>query len=755
MKMARLFLALALLLLPAGAGANLIGTATQGVTANLGQKVGAVTPLSLGSEFLINAARSDLFSPASGTVDSYSDPSANTHSFTATSNARPSLAGGVLAFDGVNDVLSAPTITFLGRTNLPNSSHADPAPENGFTCTGMTKLLEGGWAFSNHGKAHDTDPTYDPSIVITSQDFTTKTAEIGLVSRFPSIGSIQGIGQRTVDLSLGFASHDENLIRVIDRAGNSLKAIATGTSPNGLAYNPVNDSWFVIYDGGSTLQEYRHSDGVLIGTWTVGFITGLDHLWYDAGRNILWMSAGENGVTGGLYSFDPSTSVLQGPLDLTGSNTPEGVWIERNSLYIANDAVFHPYVPHTNNVTSYKLTSRSTGIYDMTFVASIGAAPSGYDGVIFSHGDVDTGAGLAVTVANGTSNTLKVIYNDGAASFNTSFILPATLLNTYSQIRVDVNLNIRSARVYQNGAYVGTGYLAGKQRLLTSSYYLGGDSDGRNLQLNLKDFVLYSYELSDTEYNVAGQNIAVHDGLSFTLNIVDAYKRLGDLLALWDFTDATKVTQSSNLISQISDSVGTRHLTAAGAERPTYSASPGSATFNGTTNVLYGTSPFMYADGSVTVAMAFKSDGGSNKYTIGEGSSSSNSPFYGLGVTNATNANDNVYGFIRNDANTSLIDTTNSLGSASWFNNTKKVGFLFDTGGQLSANDNGTAGTTPRSYTRSGALTLNRLALGAGMRAVITGPQAIEIFNIGVYGHVLTANEQNYLLPLLRTKNGL
>jgi hypothetical protein len=184
-----------------------------------------------------------------------------------------------------------------------------------------------------------------------------------------------------------------------------------------------------------------------------------------------------------------------------------------------------------------------------------------------------------------------------------------------------------------------------------------------------------------------------------------------------------------------------RNLTATGTQRPTISG--GVLTFNGTTNYMFHTSPFMYAAGALTIVATFKSQAvavGSS--FIGEGASATGNPLYQLLRSDGlVAAGTGAFNFIRNDAAANIALNTVNLGITA-FNNTKQVASITDTGSIITGYLNGNTGATPQSYTRSGTLTLNRWALGALVRNTVSGYLPMEFNRIDIFTRVLTTPER-------------
>lgn len=224
-----------------------------------------------------------------------------------------------------------------------------------------------------------------------------------------------------------------------------------------------------------------------------------------------------------------------------------------------------------------------------------------------------------------------------------------------------------------------------------------------------------------------------------------------DLLAWYDFGDAATITGSPNVTAVTDKSTNARDLT--GTNNPQWDGSK--ITFNGTNNYLSRTDAFMYANGNCEIHVVMQSDGGGvNKSLVGEGSSASTNPIYQTILTSQVSATDNdVFGFIRTDAPSTTFANNLGMGVAA-FDNVKKLVSWIDTGAEITTLIDGVEGTTPRLYTRSGVLTLNRFAIGALLRATAGNFYAGDTWEI-VITKFLTDTQRNDLMSYLGTKHSI
>ena len=141
-----------------------------------------------------------------------------------------------------------------------------------------------------------------------------------------------------------------------------------------------------------------------------------------------------------------------------------------------------------------------------------------------------------------------------------------------------------------------------------------------------------------------------------------------------------------------------------------------SPVFDGVNDILTRDAAFgLYAAGAITTCAVLQAPGQIDRRIWAEGSSLSGFPIYAPIQSLNSGGGVDSSAFIRNDAGGVLlvapILTTNA------FNDTAHVLTHVDTGSALSGFLDGAAGSTV-AYTRSGAMTLNRFAVGGLLRSV-------------------------------------
>lgn len=188
--------------------------------------------------------------------------------------------------------------------------------------------------------------------------------------------------------------------------------------------------------------------------------------------------------------------------------------------------------------------------------------------------------------------------------------------------------------------------------------------------------------------------------------------------AWWDATGGTYLTKTNDSISQWSDKSGNnRHLIQDnGTIQPTYSNS--SVVFNGVDQYLYSTSPFMYANGNISVfVVGAISPNVPDSRFLTESCTTDNDTFYGIAQQNTVDGTQ-MSVFVRNDAGGMLANHP-VLSASGAMDDSKKLYCWADNGSNFIGNFNGGA-LMESAYTRTGVFTLDRLAMAAVVRATIT-----------------------------------
>lgn len=180
------------------------------------------------------------------------------------------------------------------------------------------------------------------------------------------------------------------------------------------------------------------------------------------------------------------------------------------------------------------------------------------------------------------------------------------------------------------------------------------------------------------------------------------------------YTDAACTTPATNgnTVLCMKDLSGNGKDLTIASNGPTLSVSGGKSTlnFNGSTHCLKNLSSLgLYANGSASVFIALNSSSpATNKYMVGEGNTTTNSPFIGWVRTDVTTASTSFIR-VRNDSSTDLVQATLTT---SVFNGTNQVYGLTWDGTTVSPYLNGSASGTTRSLNSGSTITLDNFTLG-------------------------------------------
>lgn len=228
----------------------------------------------------------------------------------------------------------------------------------------------------------------------------------------------------------------------------------------------------------------------------------------------------------------------------------------------------------------------------------------------------------------------------------------------------------------------------------------------------------------------------------------------------WDSSDLRTLFSSSGDNSDPVDTVGdaarrwvgkvNSNVLSEATNAPTWQGSAG-VRFDGSNDLLSMASSLgLYAAGACSVFFALKGNPAIGNVLVGEWSSLSNNPRYEFGARATTDAKDAVVAIV-NDANTSLLS---NILSDDPFDNTKKVWGFIDTGSVVTGYTNGTAGT-PRSYTRSGSMTVDRFGFGARVRAAQSNFFPVDVMEVIAIGRAVTSTERAAIESYLRGRWGI
>ena len=189
-----------------------------------------------------------------------------------------------------------------------------------------------------------------------------------------------------------------------------------------------------------------------------------------------------------------------------------------------------------------------------------------------------------------------------------------------------------------------------------------------------------------------------------------------DLLRDWDAS--LGVSHTANAINAWEDQVTGQVLAqGSGGAQPIWNGSD-QIDFNGTTHYLFDTNPFMYANGEICIFWVGGSVGTiSAGQFLMEGRSTNANPAYFAAEADTGGDLDQISCFLRNDAGTALLSHPN-ISAAGVLDDTEKILCWQDTGSVYDSYVDGVVGTQ-QAYTRSGTVTLDRVAIGANLRTTV------------------------------------
>jgi autotransporter-associated beta strand protein len=210
--------------------------------------------------------------------------------------------------------------------------------------------------------------------------------------------------------------------------------------------------------------------------------------------------------------------------------------------------------------------------------------------------------------------------------------------------------------------------------------------------------------------------------------------------AWYDAADAGTVLTSGSAVTNWLDKSGNnRHVAQTNSlQQPSYASSM--ITFNDTSsNMLFNSSPFVYAMGSVDVYMVAAVNTNSDRRIISETSISTNSTIYAPAQTcQGTGAVSScMSAFVRNDANATTFWNTTQLSAIGALSiNTNNLYHWRDSGTSFAGRVAGGSPTTV-SYTRSGTVTVDKFAIGA-VAPRLSSPNGSTFVNAGIREIVIT-----------------
>lgn len=211
--------------------------------------------------------------------------------------------------------------------------------ETGFTCTGLcVDSINHRFFVGNIGilKPEDSE-IMKSTIVILSEDFSTKLSELRLYEVYPHLKDIQGIAYNYDDETLWFCSFSENRVYNINTDGTLIESYEI-SKPTGIAYDSSRRCiWILTYTKLLQLDEM----GAINISYDIN-VEGQDQLCYDSENDKLLMTAGLNyDGTNYVYQINPQDGHLVLLYNLVDSYAVEGIALMGGNMYIANDGLYH------------------------------------------------------------------------------------------------------------------------------------------------------------------------------------------------------------------------------------------------------------------------------------------------------------------------------------------------------------------------------------------------------------------------------
>jgi hypothetical protein len=410
--------------------------------------------------------------------------------FDLTAVAAPTASGGVITFDGVDDVLVGADFPDDTGAQIPGARHVrDYAlPDamggdtgEGFSIAGLAHDdADGTWWAANGGLNYDGSAAdRQQSLVHLSADFSTNLGEIDLDAMLPDLEtndeSPQGVAVDNANGYLWVGDPTARTIRCFDKA--TLTRASRPTTSRAASTSARSPSRRTAQISGScrsrrAMPRSRRSapTGATVSVdFTIDLDNRQDHLTEKDG--VLYISCGTNGAQAFVTAVDPVQETVLGRAMLPYPGGADGmVGIEGiqfgpgGSVFIAHNGYFHygdpgnPVAPlqwpRENIVTEYMLPDLGGADFDMFVLADV--SPSGAD-CLFQFGSaLDSTKRLpaaGIFPEDGAGWQLRVNTNSGGASVvePDSFTGPALI---YAERRgADVTF-------YVNGVAGGTGSLA-------------------------------------------------------------------------------------------------------------------------------------------------------------------------------------------------------------------------------------------------------------------------------------------------------
>lgn len=239
--------------------------------------------------------------------------------------------------------------------SLPsNVSH--PYPGGGFTCTGLDH--DGTDFFvANLGKYSAADPITPAPSVVRMNMAGVVVSEILLNPLFAGYSPPQGIAIDSSDATIWITDPLNTRLCVLTKAGVAVKTVAVTAAPNGLAYDSIRNCFWI--NTPSTLRRISKA-GADLATFADPTVDGIDHIYHDPIRDMLFVTSGVNSATGILSAINPMTGLVVNTATLSRATAPEGIVRVGDTFWVAHDGGFHAAdnsLPAANQLQPYSAAS--------------------------------------------------------------------------------------------------------------------------------------------------------------------------------------------------------------------------------------------------------------------------------------------------------------------------------------------------------------------------------------------------------------
>lgn len=210
--------------------------------------------------------------------------------------------------------------------------------ENNFTCTGLSyDNMDNAFWIGDYG-AISNNKTPSPRVIQVTADFKTVLSIANI--DVPNGANLQGIAYDsstdTLWLALG------NLVWNVNKKGSYISSIDLGKytayNANGIAYDLNDDTlWILCY---SKYLLHLGKDGTLLKEIPF-FYQDQDHIFADGDFLLATVGADYKGSNNYVVKIDKKSGERELLYQVESAFAVEGLCINKNKLYIANDGLYH------------------------------------------------------------------------------------------------------------------------------------------------------------------------------------------------------------------------------------------------------------------------------------------------------------------------------------------------------------------------------------------------------------------------------